>query len=89
MAAAWNKKKNEWNMGEHNPTEEQVEARLWCIKNAIHISPLAKEPGKWWIDITINGKTNRSPYAYIAGDIWKKVYEYYEYYYEKYFRNSK
>jgi len=89
MAAAWHKKKSEWDMGSYQATDEEVEARLWCVRNGIYISPFAKEAGSWYIDITINGKTNRSPYVYIKDMIWQKIYEYYKYYYEKYFRDGK
>jgi hypothetical protein len=78
------KKKTEWDMGEYMPTNEQISARLWCIKNGIKISPFARQPGSWYIDITVNGKTNRSPHIYIKDLIWEKIYEYYKYYYDKY-----
>jgi hypothetical protein len=84
MSAAWSKKKNEWDMGEYSVTDQDAEARYWCIKNGIKISPFAKQAGYWYIDITVNGKTSRSPHVYIAGLIWEKIYEYYRYYYDKY-----
>ena len=58
-------------------------------KPNIKIAPFAKQAGAWYIDITINGKTTRSPHVYIKDVIWEKIYEYYRYYYEKYFRDSK
>ena len=90
MAPHWRpKKKSEWNMGTYETTELDHKAIDWCIRNNIKIAPFAKEPGVWYIYITINGKTTRSPHTYIKGMIWEKIYEYYRYYYEKYFRDSK
>ena len=82
-------KKSAWSMGRYEATDEDWEAMRWCINNGITIAPFAKEPGSWYIDITINGKTNRSPHIYIRDMIWEKIYEYYRYYYEKYFQDSK
>ncbi len=41
------KKKTEWDMGEYMPTNEQISARLWCIKNGISICvvPCSKYSG--------------------------------------------
>ena len=90
MAPHWRaKKKSEWDMGTYETTELDHKAIDWCIKNDIKIAPFAKQAGAWYIDITINGKTTRSPHVYIKDVIWEKIYEYYRYYYEKYFRDSK
>ena len=87
MAAAWNKKKTGWYMGEYNPTQEETKAYIWCVRNNIKISPKAKEEGLWWIEITINGKTNKSPNTFIEGLVWEKLYEYCKYYYDRYKQN--
>ena len=71
-------------MGQYVQTDEELEAYSWCIKNGIHISPLAKDETNWFIEITINNKTNRSPETYKKVVIWEKLFEYYLYYYEKY-----
>jgi hypothetical protein len=83
MAAAWHKKSKEWDMGSYSPTDEEYEARLWCIRNKIYISPFAKGPAEWYIDITLNGKINRSPHVYIKDMIWENIYKFYKYYYDK------
>jgi hypothetical protein len=65
--------------------KDVYEAYLWCIKNKIYIAPFCKEVKKfWYIDITINGRTNRSPVAYDKEELAKKMGEYYKYYYDKY-----
>ena len=83
------KKKSEWYMGKYDASELDIEAMLWCIRNKIYVAPLAKSPGEWYIDITLNGKVNRSPNIYVRDQIWEKIYEIYRYYYEKYFQDSK
>ena len=81
--AAWRSKSKEWDMGDYNATLEENEARLWCIRNNIYISPFAKQPGGWYIDIVINGKTNRSPNVYLKHEIWETIYKFYKYYHDK------
>jgi hypothetical protein len=77
-------KKQPFDMGEYTRTEKDFEAYRWCIKNDIKISPTAKAEGSWWIDIVNQGVKNRSPKTFIKGVIWEKMYEYYNYYYDKY-----
>ena len=71
-------------MGQYMPTIQETEAYRWCINNGIYISPFANGEGAWYVDITINGKTNRSPEVYGKVTIWIKLYEFYKYYYNKY-----
>jgi hypothetical protein len=63
---------------------KKLKLRLWCIRNKIYISPFAKDPGSWYIDITLNGKVNRSPHIYVKDMIWENIYKFYKYYYDKY-----
>ena len=76
----WGKKVN---MGNYNATDYETKAYAWCIRNKIYIAPKAINDAKWSIVITNNGKTYEDPSHYIKGLIWKKIYEYYKYYYEK------
>ncbi len=71
-------------MGQYMPTTVETEAYRWCINNGIYISPFANGEGAWYVDITINGKNNRSPEFYGKVTIWIKVFEFYKYYYNKY-----
>ena len=71
-------------MGQYIYSDEELEAYGWCIKNGIRISPIAKDETNWFIEITINNKTNRSPETYKKMVIWEKLFEYYLYYYGKY-----
>ena len=69
---------------EYVATDKDNEAYNWCIKNGIKISPTAYSEGAWWLDIENNGKINRSPKKFIKTIVWEKMYEYYNYYYDKY-----
>lgn len=77
-------KKKDFDMGFYTYTEEEYEAYKWCIKNNIYISPLAMSSVRWTITITNNGKEFKDPNSYGKVEIWKKLYEYYKYYYDKY-----
>lgn len=77
-------KKKDFDMGFYTYTEEEYEAYKWCIKNNIYISPLAMSSVRWTITITNNGKEFKDPNSYGKVEIWKKLYQYYKYYYDKY-----
>jgi hypothetical protein len=77
-------KKSPWDMGEYMPSINDTKAYHWCIKNGIFISPTAKTEGAWWLDIENQGNINRSPKTFTKTAIWEKMYEYYNYYYDKY-----
>lgn len=69
------------------PGNKEYEYYRWCVNNGIIIWPIPELSNNWYIRITINGKTNKSPVKY-GDDIWDKVYEYYKYYYDKYKTND-
>jgi len=74
-------------MGDYTPTPEEEEAFMWCVRNGIRISPLAAtrgNPTEWHIVIETNNKKSVSPESYGPGLIWKKLHEFFTYYYEKY-----
>ena len=76
--------KNEIFYGEYTRSDQEFEAYRWCISNGIIIFPESKVGSSWAIEIKINGKINKSPVEYNRQEVWKKVYEYYIYYYNKY-----
>ena len=43
-----------------------------------------KDYGNWTVEITMNGKRNTDPNKYKKESIMHKVYEYCDYYYNKY-----
>ena len=77
------KKKGGINMGDTGYDKEDWEAYHWCVRNGIRIAPKAKSTTEWYIDITNKGPTYTSPEAYEKTEIWKKLFEYCRYYYDK------
>jgi hypothetical protein len=77
-------KRNTIDMGNYRCTNKEFEAFRWCIHNNIYISPKAMSTAKWSIIIEMNKKINVSPDVYGKIEIWKQIYKYYIYYYEKY-----
>lgn len=73
-------------MGSYSCKVSEAEAREWGMRNNIYISPLAKSSTEWYISITINGRTNNSPKVYEKVDIWKEIYAFYLYYYNKHMK---
>lgn len=71
-------------MGDYLYSKKEFEAYKWCVDNGIYISPKALSTNRWFICIFMNGKENISPEAYGKVEIWKQMYKYYIYYYEKY-----
>jgi hypothetical protein len=71
-------------MGNYVAKPIEQDAYVWCIHNNILIAPKAKSNTEWYITISINGKVNTSPIAYEKVEIWKELYKFYLYYYEKY-----
>ena len=70
-----------------NLGENGAEAHFtWEPKSGSYI-PLATKSGnaptEFWIDINIKGRINRSPEPFHSTDVWKQIYKYYKYYYDK------
>lgn len=70
-------------MGTYIGSKEDQDAYIWCIRNNILISALAKTGAMWYIDIKINGSEARDPIPYGKTVIWEKIFKYYRYYYDK------
>jgi hypothetical protein len=78
------KSKGTIDMGNYTPNSKEQEAYTWCIRNHIYISPKAKSTTEWYLTLTINSKESISPSSYKKIDIWKQLYKFYVYYYDKY-----
>ena len=76
--------KNVVDMGDYLYSAKEFEAYKWCVDNGIYISPKAKSTTAWYINIEINKKSYVSPDSYEKVEIWKQVFKYYMYYYDKY-----
>ena len=73
-------------MGAYNAEEIEEEARMWCHKNGIRIYPKPETrgaPAAWFLIIEIGDNKNSSPEPLKRNKVWKKMYEYYMYYYKK------
>jgi hypothetical protein len=79
-----NKKKGQIDMGNYVAKPREQDAYVWCIHNNIFIAPKAKSSSEWYLTININSKVSTSPMAYEKVEIWKELYKFYLYYYEKY-----
>lgn len=73
-------------MGYYLPTNLERSASYWCLKNGIGVSPISAGYGKsrWYVEVTINNKSKKSPETYGKVEIWKKTYEFRLYYYNKF-----
>lgn len=78
------KKKSQIDMGNYTASSSEFNAFKWCIGNGIYISPYADSTLEWYICITMNNKSSLSPSTYKKIDVWKQMYRFYLYYYNKY-----
>ena len=88
MGSGFNNK-SKVDMGFYASSEAEESARHWCINNGIYISPKAFNNLEWYVCIVMNNKENKSPKTYKKVDIWKQMYLFYLYYYNKYNTNIK
>ena len=71
----------------HSRHDEDLKSYNWCFSNGIKIGPIplwGSNYGSWTVEITMNGKTSTDPAKYEKASIMHKVYEYCDYYYNKY-----
>ena len=71
-------------MGNYIANKQERLACYWCIHNNIYISPKAASTSTWHLLIEINKKVSVSPDVYKKVEIWKQLYKFYTYYYERY-----
>ncbi len=83
MGSGFKAKKGQVNMGTTPMNPKLWEAYRWCVRNNIAISPKAKSSTAWYVDIKNKGKTHTSPETYGKTEIWKKIFEYCKFYYDK------
>ena len=86
MGSGFKAKKGQVNMGTTTMDPKLWEAYRWCVRNNIAISPKAKSTTAWYVDIKNKGKTHTSPETYGKTEIWKKIFEYCKFYYDKHRR---
>lgn len=69
----------------YNPTKEEEQASLYCIRKGIRVSPKGVFKQKvWHIDVSLDGTTwHTSPDTYTEEELWPKYYSVCMYYYNK------
>jgi hypothetical protein len=84
MAYPGNKKKKEKELF-FPYTRLDMKRVQWCLDKQIHISISPLDKILWKIEIRLNkGEWKRDPGNYPFMEASKKMYEYYQYYYDKY-----
>ena len=71
----------------HSRVDNELKSYEWCFSNKILIGPVPlrdENYGKWTVEIRMNGKINTDPAKYERESIMHKVYEFCDYYYNKY-----
>ena len=68
--------------GYHNYTNEDMKRVQWCLDKKIKIAVIPSGT-KWQIELNINGKIHLDPEIRKANEAYKKMYEYYKYYFDK------
>ena len=78
----WFKKSSGWKPGYHPYTNEDIKRVGWCMDNGIKIAVIPSGT-KWQVELSINKKIHLDSNIYEASEAYKKMYEYYKYYYDK------
>ena len=78
----WMKKSYGKSPGYHNYTHEDMKRVQWCLDKKIKIAVIPNG-SKWQVELNINDKIHLDPEARLADEAYKKMYEYYKYYYDK------
>ena len=78
----WMKKSTGKSPGYHNYTQEDMKRVQWCLDKKIKIAVIPNG-SKWQVEISLNDKINLDSNIYKADEAYKKMYEYYKYYYDK------
>ena len=78
----WMKKSHGKSPGYHNYTHEDMKRVQWCLDKKIKIAVIPNGT-KWQIELNINDKIHLDPETRQADEAYKKMYEYYKYYYDK------
>ena len=78
----WQKKTTGKTPGYHPFTDEDMKRVNWCLNNGIKIAVIPNGT-EWQVEINLNKKIHLDSSIYKADEAYKKMYEYYKYYYDK------
>ena len=68
--------------GQHKYTPEDMKRVGWCMNKGIKIAVIPNGI-EWQVELNINDKIHLDSKIYEAKEAYKKMYEYYKYYYDK------
>ena len=78
----WVKKTTGRSPGYHPHTREDLKRVGWCLDKNIKIAVIPSGTD-WQVEININKSIHLDSNTYKADEAYKKMYEYYKYYYDK------
>ena len=78
----WQKTKTGKSPGQHNYTREDMKRVNWCLRNGIKVAVIPNGT-KWQVEVDLNKTIHLDSKIYEAKEAYKKMYEYYKYYYDK------
>ena len=78
----WVKKTTGKSPGYHPHTREDLKRVGWCLDKNIKIA-VVPNGTNWQVEININKSIHLDSNIYKADKAYKKMYEYYKYYYDK------
>ena len=78
----WQRAKTGKSPGQHNYTRKDMERVNWCLRNGIKVAVIPSGT-KWQVEVDLNKTTHLDSKVYNADEAYKKMYEYYKYYYDK------
>jgi len=78
----WMKRSTGKSPGYHVYTNEDMKRVQWCLDKKIKIAVIPSG-SKWQVELNINDKIHLDPETRQADEAYKKMYEYYKYYYDK------
>jgi len=78
----WMKKSYGKSPGYHVYTNEDMKRVGWCLGKNIKIAVIPNG-SEWQVEISLNDKIHLDSNLYRADEAYKKMYEYYKYYYDK------
>ena len=70
------------NPGSHSYTNEDMKRVNWCMNKGIKIAVIPSGT-EWQVEINLNKKIHLDSNIYKADEAYKKMYDYYKYYYDK------
>jgi hypothetical protein len=78
----WMKKSYGKSPGFHVYSNADMKRVQWCLDRKIKIAVIPSGT-EWQVEITIDKSVNLDSTVYRAKEAYKKMYEYYKYYYDK------